>query len=229
MIPRRCRTQADRAEGRSGGRCRGHRTLPTWTLPAPGLAEDDWAWWVPPWVDGIAGARTSRLAVELRRCHAPTHTLRVLHDDLVPCGAIAEVDLVARPRGSAGSIEDVGSAQTESRCSHSTRLVHRARRPGVPGPAAATDVRGGFRGPCRPAMTYGSTSVAMDPGPGAGVVDRVQDGGTARPPCHRRRASRRRGPTRWPRGCTGRRSRGCRAGYPLDVTRDRRPNGRMAG
>src|ERR1039458_10722854 len=63
------------------------------------LAEDD-----PDLVrDAVVGERDrgdavrQLLPVYLRRCHAATDPLWVLHDDLVPGGVIAEVDLIARP------------------------------------------------------------------------------------------------------------------------------------
>ncbi|MBP1705280.1 MAG: hypothetical protein H6Q36_1019 [Chloroflexi bacterium] len=54
--------------------------------------------------DGGGGARQC-LSIELRRCHASTHPLRILYDDLVPSGVVAEVDFVARPGAGDARIE----------------------------------------------------------------------------------------------------------------------------
>src|SRR5674476_163067 len=99
-----------------------------------GLAEDD-----PDLVrcavvlerDRGTSAR-QHLSVELRRCHPETDALRVLYDDLVSGGVVAEVDLVARPGAGDARIEQQRrAAQTESQDPLDAGLVHPARGPRV--------------------------------------------------------------------------------------------------
>ena len=105
---------------------------------------------------------------------------------------LSRVETLSRSCGHAlgmhGSRRRRSPSQTQSQDALDAGALHPSGRAGVPGPAAASDMR-------RRRIDIGGDDVgldlvAVDIGPRAGVVDRIEQARTAPPPCRPRRGSR---------------------------------------
>src|SRR5215471_13127147 len=122
----------------------------------------------------LARAAGDDLAVELDTRDAFARAARVFDRELVPRRVIAKGHGVTRPGVRDARIQvQRGATQAETEDGLDAGTVHPSRRAGVPGPAAAPDVRSlgvDVRG-----GDVRLDFVSMEPGPGRGVVDGIQD------------------------------------------------------
>ena len=212
---------AHRAHGHPPPRPRPLRRLRSGGRSAPGLGvaaqprTTRTRWVAPSRMRGMraSGDGSGTPSTSTRR-DAAGDAARVLDRDLVARGVVAEGDLEAAATRAGCTGRDGATAPRRRKPEDPLEpgAVHPARRAGVPGPAAAPDVR--RLGVDVGGDDVGLDLVAVDARARARVVDRVQDREELAGLVAVARARRRPSPPRPRRGCTARRSRGRRADSP---------------